>query len=79
MIPNSNVTATFRLVFLTVTGITIFSGITCLILAAQPDLTPQQLRVFETAQMTWQTGSGALLGMLGGKASELLEENQDRD
>jgi hypothetical protein len=77
MTPRSTINATFRLVFLTVTGITVFSGITCLGLAAQQNLTPQQLRVFETAQVTWQTGTGALLGLLGGKAGALFESNQE--
>lgn len=77
MTPNSPINATFKLVFSTVTGITILSGVTCIGLASQHDLTPQQLRVFETAQVTWQTGTGALLGMLGGKASEMFEGGED--
>ncbi len=63
-------------------GFTLVSGITALGIASQPQLTPQQERVFETCQTTWQTGIGAVVGLMGGKAADLLheeEEEEDKD
>ncbi len=63
-------------------GFTLVSGITAVGIASQPQLTPQQERVFETCQTTWQTGIGAVVGLMGGKAADLLhkeEEEEDKD
>ncbi len=76
------ITSTFKLVFGTVVGFTLVSGITAVGVASQPQLTPQQERVFETCQTTWQTGIGAVVGLMGGKAADLLhkdEEEEDKD
>jgi hypothetical protein len=76
------ITSTFKLVFGTVVGFTLISGITAVGIASQPQLTPQQDRVFETCQTTWQTGIGAVVGLMGGKAADLLhkeEEDEDKD
>jgi hypothetical protein len=73
------ITSTFKLVFSTVVGFTIVSGITAVGIASQPQLTPQQERVFETCQTTWQTGIGAVVGLLGGKAADLLHEEEEKD
>ena len=54
-------------VFATVVTLTLISGATSLYLSGQSNLTPAQIRVFETAATTWQTGIGAVFGLLGGK------------
>jgi hypothetical protein len=78
-----NITSSFKLVFGTVVGFTLVSGITAVGIASQPQITPQQERVFETCQTTWQTGIGAVVGLMGGKAADLLplreEEEEDKD
>jgi hypothetical protein len=74
------ITSTFKLVFGTVVGFTLVSGITAVGIASQPQLTPQQERVFETCQTTWQTGIGAVVGLMGGKAAGVLhKEEEDKD
>jgi hypothetical protein len=77
------ITSTFKLVFGTVVGFTLVSGITAVGIASQQQLTPQQERVFETCQTTWQTGIGAVVGLMGGKAADLLhkdeEDTEDKD
>ncbi len=76
------ITSTFKLVFGTVVGFTLVSGITAVGIASQPQVTPQQERVFETSQTTWQTGIAAVVGLMGGKAADLLhkdEEEEDKD
>ena len=80
----NKITSTFKLVFGTVVGFTLVSGITAVVIASQPQLTPQQERVFETSQTTWDTGMGVLFGLMGGKAADLLykeeeEEDEDKD
>lgn len=54
-------------VFVTVVSLTLVSGTTSLYLASRENLTPMQIRVFEMASTTWQTGVGAVFGLLGGK------------
>jgi len=73
------ITSTFKLVFGTVVGFTLVSGITAVSIASQPQLTPQQERVFETCQTTWQTGIGAVVGLMGGKAADLFHEDEEKD
>jgi hypothetical protein len=77
----AKITSTFQLVFGTVVGFTLVSGITAVGIASQPQVTPQQERVFETCQTTWQTGIGAVVGLMGGKAADFLhkEEEEDKD
>ncbi|MBD1889322.1 hypothetical protein [Coleofasciculus sp. FACHB-SPT9] len=73
------ITSTFKLVFGTVVGFTLVSGITAVVIASQPHLTPQQERVFETCQTTWQTGIGAVVGLMGGKAANLLHKQEEEE
>lgn len=73
------ITSTFKLVFSTVVGFTLVSGITAVGIASQPQLTPQQERVFETCQTTWQTGIGAIVGLMGGKAADLLHNEEEEE
>ena len=48
-------------------------------LAGQKTLSPQQIRVFENTTNTWQTGIGVIFGLLGGKAADLLDEDEDNN
>jgi hypothetical protein len=73
------ITSTFKLVFCTVVGLTVLSGGMALKLASQEELSPQQTRVFETCSATWQMGVGAIFGLLGGKATELLHQAPEED
>jgi hypothetical protein len=73
------ITSTFKLVFGAVVGFTLISGITAVGIASQPQLTLQQERVFETCQTTWQTGIGAVVGLMGGKAVDLLHEEKEEE
>jgi len=35
--------------------------------------------VFETCQTTWQTGIGAVVGLMGGKAADLLHKEEEEE
>jgi hypothetical protein len=67
----------FRLVFFTVLALTVASGTTSVWLAGQKNLSPHQIRVFENTANTWQTGIGVIFGLLGGKAADLFDEDED--
>ena len=67
----------FRLVFFTVIGFTLLSGTTSLYLAFKADLSPEQIRVFETSTATWNMGIGAIFGLLGSQATELFDEEDE--
>jgi hypothetical protein len=66
---------TFNLIFGTVVGFTVISGMTAVGIASQPQLTSQQEQVFETCKTTWQTGIGAVVGLMG---SNLLQEKKGK-
>jgi hypothetical protein len=71
--PNKNKSAlVFELVFSATLSITLLSGGTACYMASQPKLSPEQARIFETAVTTWNYGVGAIAGLLGGKATDLL-------
>ena len=61
----------FKLVFLTVLGISILSGLGAagIAFAADDTLTTNQQTVFEAANTAWKMGVGAIFGLLGGKAA----------
>lgn len=69
----------FRLVFYTVVGFTLLSGGASIWLATQDDLSPQQTRVFETCNTTWNMGIGAIFGLLGSKATELFRSEDEEE
>jgi hypothetical protein len=63
-------TPAFKLVFLTVTTITILCGVAEIALAAAYVApTFNQQAAFEAMAFTWKTGIGAIFGLLGGKAT----------
>lgn len=63
----------FQLVFSATLAITLLSGITSIFLASQQELTEPQQRILENYIATWQTGCGAIFGLLGSKGTDLLE------
>lgn len=69
---NNKPISAFRLVFFTVLFLTLLSGGVSYGIASQRDPSPQQNRIFENAMATWQIGVGAIVGLLGGKATDLL-------
>lgn len=70
-----NMTPAFQQVFSTVLFLTLLSGGVSCWIAAQSTLSPQQNRIFENAMTTWQIGVGAIVGLLGGKATDLLHSD----
>jgi hypothetical protein len=68
----------FQQVFFTVLSITILSGGVACWMASQSKLSPEQNRIFENAMTTWQIGVGAIVGLLGGKATDLLRSEGEK-
>lgn len=69
----------FLLVFSTVLSITLLSGGTSLWLASKPNLSEYQVRNLEDSRATWQMGIGCIFGLLGSKATDLLEPEKDEE
>jgi hypothetical protein len=55
------------------------SGITSLWLASQPKLSQYQVRILENCTAIWQTGIGAIFGLLGCQVTDLLKETKDEE
>lgn len=71
------ITSAFQQVFFTVICFTLLSGGVSLWLASHEYLSPQQTRIFETCNTTWNMGIGAIFGLLGSKATELLDSEEE--
>ena len=71
------ITSAFQQVFFTVICFTLLSGGVSLWLASRDHLSPQQTRLFETCNTTWNMGIGAIFGLLGSKATELLDSDEE--
>jgi hypothetical protein len=74
---NFNLNLAFLLVFFTTTSFTLLSGGCSIWLSSNAELSPQRTRVFETCNTTWTMGIGAIFGLLGSKAADLFESEQD--
>lgn len=74
-----NITPAFQQVFFTVLFLTLLSGGISIWMASNENLTPQENRIFENSTSTWQMGVGAIFGLLGGKAAEIWQPNQEED
>ena len=76
-----NITPAFKFkhIFFTVVGLTLLSGGTALWLASQDQLSPQQTQVFESCSTTWQTGIGAVFGLLGGKVTDVSPQEERKE
>lgn len=67
----------FQQVFFTVVCLTLLSGGGSLWLSGKGNLSPEQTRVFETCQTTWNTGIVAIFGLLGSKALSSSDKGND--
>ena len=76
---NFNVTPAFQEIFCTVICFTLLSGGASFLLAAKDNLSPQQNRVFETCNTTWNMGIGAIFGLLGSKATDLFQSHEEEE
>ncbi len=65
----ATLTPFFKLVFLTVLGLTVLSiGIDLFLVMAVSNPTEQAKSLIETCSTTWKMGFGAIVGLIGGKA-----------
>ena len=76
--------STFKLVFLSVLSLTFVSliGIFSLVIIGSKETDPQKIPVLQTnfynaCNFGWQAGLGAILGLLGGKTSDLIDEQEE--
>jgi hypothetical protein len=76
---NLKLTPAFQEIFLTVVCLTLLSGGGSFWLAAKDNLSPQQNRVFETCNTTWNMGIGAIFGLLGSRATNLFPSNKGEE
>ena len=72
-------TPAFQEIFCTVICFTLLSGGVSFWLATKDNLSPQQNRVFETCNTTWNMGIGAIFGLLGSKATELFQSEDEEE
>lgn len=75
----AKITPTFQQIFFTVVCFTFLSGGTSIWLAGKENLSAQQIRVFETCNTTWNMGIGAIFGLLGSKATDLFQPNDEEE
>lgn len=69
MPPNGlNLTPAFKLVFLTVTVLTVFSLAVSIYVASKDNPSDLAKALFDTCSTTWKMGFGAIIGLVGGKA-----------
>jgi len=73
----NNNTPTFQQVFFTVVFFTFLSGSASVWFSTKDPLSPQQNRVFETSNTTWNLGIGAIVGLLGSKAIDNHPSDED--
>ncbi|MBD1997770.1 hypothetical protein H6G00_14225 [Leptolyngbya sp. FACHB-541] len=71
------ITPEFQQVFFTVVCFTLLSGGASIWLSTKDNLSPQQTRVFENCNTTWNMGIGAIFGLLGSKATDLFQAEED--
>jgi hypothetical protein len=69
----------FQEIFLTVVCLTLLSGGGSFCLASKDNLSPQQNRVFESCNTTWNMGIGAIFGLLGSKATDLFQSDDEEE
>ena len=62
---NQKSPSTFQQIFFTVVAFTVLGGTGSIVLSSQPNPSPQQSRIFETANDTWKLGVGAIFGLMG--------------
>lgn len=65
-----NISSLYKMLLVLVALLTIISLIVAVALSFSGNLNEQQIDIIKACTMTWQTGVGALLGLVGGKASK---------
>lgn len=73
----NNPTPIFQQVFFTIVFFTLLSGGTSVWYSTKPQLSPQESRVFEASNTTWNLGIGAIVGLLGSKAIDKTPSDED--
>jgi hypothetical protein len=58
------------MVFATVVALSLLSLVSAFLLAARPELSVGQQQMLETCSTCWKLGFGAIVGMIGGKATQ---------
>ena len=72
--PSAIRTPMFRWIFSAVLGLTILSLAVSIALSLQPGpMSPQQASLFEACSTTWKLGFGAIVGLLGGRATVIAD------
>ena len=66
----------FQYVFATVIFFTSLSGGVSFRISTEDRPSPQQVRIFETCNSTWNMGVGAIFGLL---SSKVVQDNDDDD
>lgn len=74
-----NNTPAFQQVLSIVTCFTLLSGGASVWYSTQDSLSPQENRVFETSNTTWNLGIGAIVGLLGSKAIDNSRSDEDKE
>ena len=75
----------FQQVFFTVVAFTLFSGVGSIVLSQRNDPSPQQTRLSELYNTTWNLGVGGIFGLLGAadppksKSEDSGEEDDTKD
>lgn len=64
------------MIFLTANGYILLSGSTCLWLANKATLTPEQTRIFDTCNATWNKGTEAIFRLLDSKLLDLFKTKE---
>ena len=67
----------FQYVFATVIFFTSLSGGVSFWISTEDRPSPQQVRIFETCNSTWNMGVGAIFGLLGSKVVQDDDDNDD--
>lgn len=75
----NNITPAFQQVFFTVVCFTLLSGGASVWYSTKDSLSPQQVRVFETCNTTWNLGIGAIFGLIGSKATDRPSSGEDEE
>lgn len=66
----STVTPLFRLIFFTVLALTVaFAAAHFVLVLMMPEPTPQAIALMGAASDAWQSGLGAIFGLMGGQAA----------
>jgi hypothetical protein len=69
----------FLIIFCTANGYILLSGGTCFWLANKEKLTPEQTRIFDTCNNTWNDGTNTIFRLLDHKLLDSLQANDNEN